>query len=139
MLASLSLIFATYCLVFSQIQCQYFHHRVLPSKSDSESTCKGQTRLQRWIIQLSNRLWETRLHSFWGASPRKALSTRALSPRSGRQRCRPFHGLRFGFVWLTWGLRPRLYAFTCFAGSEHNMLLLFAAQARRNVRKGRGF
>jgi len=24
------------------------------------------------ILQLSNRLWETRLHSFWGVSPRSS-------------------------------------------------------------------
>ena len=39
------------------------HHRVLPSKSDFESTCKGQTRiLVGHIVRLSNRLRETRLH-----------------------------------------------------------------------------
>src|SRR6185369_4571658 len=42
--ARLTLIIATHCLVLPQIQCQYLHHRVLPSKSDFESTCKGQTR-----------------------------------------------------------------------------------------------
>jgi hypothetical protein len=29
---------------------------------------------------------------------------------------------------FTWGLRPRLYAATCFAGSGHNMLALSASQ-----------
>src|SRR5215217_7318867 len=30
--------------------------------------------------------------------------------------CRPFHGLRVLFNSGSWGLRPRLYAVTCFAG-----------------------
>jgi hypothetical protein len=30
-------------------------------------------------------------------------------------RCRRFTGLRF-FLRLSWGLRPRLYAYACFAG-----------------------
>jgi hypothetical protein len=30
--------------------------------------------------------------------------------------------LGLNFVWLTWGLRPRLYSATCFAGSAHNLL-----------------
>src|SRR5689334_19460634 len=44
---------------------------------------------------------------------------KGASPRSGRQRCRPFHGLGARFIWLTWGLRPRLYAFARFAGCKH--------------------
>ena len=48
---------------------------------------------------------------------RSMVSIRYLapSPRSGRQRCRPFHGLDARFVGLTWGLRPRFYAVVRFA------------------------
>jgi hypothetical protein len=37
------------------------------------------------------------------------------SPRSGRQRCRPLRGLERYWLQLSWGLRPRLYAFVRFA------------------------
>jgi len=30
--------------------------------------------------------------------------------------CRPLRGLNIYFALCTWGLRPRLYAFACFAG-----------------------
>jgi len=62
-----------------------------------------------------------RQHKAWGASPRIAIkeSKRAreagdsskplrLSPASRAQRLLELH---------TWGLRPRLYAVACFAGS----------------------
>ena len=45
-------------------------------------------------------------------------------------RCRPFHGLRPLFVKSTWGLRPRLYACACFAGSS-GFMLAPASQAIR--------
>src|SRR5688572_33255404 len=47
---ALSFVITSHRLVFAQIQCQNLHHRVLPSKSDFESTCKGQTRLKRWTL-----------------------------------------------------------------------------------------
>jgi hypothetical protein len=52
----------------------------------------------------------------WGARPRKRGTTKGVSPRSGRQRCRPFHGLGALFLWTNLGLAPRLYAFAHFAG-----------------------
>ena len=33
-------------------------------------------------------------------------------------RCRPFHGLAKNNTPRSWGLRPRLYAYACFAGYE---------------------
>jgi hypothetical protein len=31
-----------------------------------------------------------------------------------------FNGLKSLFIYRSWGLRPRLYSATCFAGSAHN-------------------
>ena len=56
-----------------------------------------------------------------------------MSPRSGRQPvnpegCRPLRGLVLLFWGRSWGLRPRLYSATCFAGFGHNMLSVPASQ-----------
>ena len=49
-----------------------------------------------WLLPLNLRSrWQNRA---WGASPRLAECTHDLSPRSGRQRCRPFHGLKSFFL-----------------------------------------
>ena len=46
---------------------------------------------------------------------------KALSSRSGRQRCRPFYGLNSLFLTAILGFAPRLYAFARSAGSKFTM------------------
>jgi len=56
-------------------------------------------------------LWNSprsgRKHKAWGASPRINIEKLILSPRGGRQRCRPLRGLDMVHLWRILGLAPQ--------------------------------
>jgi len=58
-------------------------------------------------------------HKAWGASPRIQLEQKyEPAKRATAHTLSPASRARSPFVASTWGLRPRLYASACFAGSR---------------------
>jgi len=77
---------------------------------------------------LSNGTWHVlargcgRRHKAWsgaeGGTPGQVWSAIKPVKRAAATGCRPLRGLRSALLPFPWGLRPRLYAVACSAGSK---------------------